>query len=109
MPPKLIAPDGQPIQQQITVTSDQAMLVTGMLLNAMLSTLMNTFKIPPPVIAEQMMRTVAGLISPAEPPQARQVLLDKLILQLRGDVARQAGMRAVDAAVASHVVTGKPQ
>lgn len=106
MQSKLVDPSGQPVNKQVTIEPDQALAIIGMAFDAQLGILLNVFKMPPPVLAENLLRSVAGLVAPCEPTQARQALLDQLIKNLRADVARRVGERQMTQTVTNSVLNG---
>lgn len=106
MKSNIVGPDGKPVPHTVTIEPEQALVVVGMQLDASINMLMATFRIPPQTIAENLMKTISRLVSPGEPDQARQAVIENLITQLRRDVTQQVGQRRMQQAVATQVVGG---
>lgn len=103
----LIMPDGQPVPRQVQITSEQALAVWGQVLEGELNVLLAVFRLPPQVIAENLMRLIAALVAPAQPLQARQVLVENLIQVLRIEVDRRTKDLALQVGISNQVVNSR--
>jgi hypothetical protein len=99
----LFMPNGQPVQRQVRLEPEQTLAVSGRMLEAQIAELLTTFRIPPPILAENLIRIVAGLVAPAQPAQARGMLVDHLCEMLRQDVSRRAADIPVEIKAKSHL------
>lgn len=91
----IVAPNGQPAQREVRVESDQALATAMKLIEAQVESLLTTFKMPPPVIAEYLTRFVAALVAPVQSDFARRMLVDSLVNVLRSETERRAAELAL--------------